>query len=210
VDGAHGGCAVFSKKHRHRLSGIERADSFIVDFHKMLMTPKLITAVIFRKGENSYQTFSQKASYLWNQDEGREWYNLGKRTFELTKSFMSIRIYALWRKYGTAVFEENVDHLYALGKRFAKLLDEADDFEVLLPEPETNIVCFRFLPDKNSSEKEVEELNLSIRERLVQEGKFFIVQTRIKGRLYLRSTIMNPFTTEKEMKDLMEEIGSKN
>jgi L-2,4-diaminobutyrate decarboxylase len=108
VDGAYGGCALFSQKHRHQLKGIEKADSFSVDFHKMLMTPVLVTAVLFRNGYNSYQTFAQKASYLWDQDEKHDWYNLGKRTFELTKSFSSIRVYALWRTFGTTLFEQSV------------------------------------------------------------------------------------------------------
>ena len=205
VDGAHGACVIFSKKYKHLLKGIERSNSVIMDFHKMLMTPKLITSVLFKNAEHSYQTFAQKASYLWDEDEGHEWHNLGKRTFELTKSFMSIRVYTLWRTFGEAVFAENVDKLYDLGKTFTEILNAQADFESILDEPESNIVCFRFL-QKNWTEEKIEKMNLEIREKLVREGKFFIVQTRVQGKLFLRVTLMNPFTTEKELNGLLAEI----
>ncbi len=205
VDGAHGGCAIFSKKYRHLLRGIERADSMILDFHKMLMTPKLVTAVAFRRGEHSYQTFNQKASYLWDKDEGREWFNLAKRTFELTKSFMSVRVYALWRTYGPELFAENVERLFDLGKTFARLIAAEGDFEMPVSEPECNILCFRYLR-KNWSEEKIEIVNAAVREALVREGEFFIVQTKVQGRFYLRTTLMNPLTTERELTGLLKKV----
>lgn len=205
VDGAHGACVLFSKKYNQLLSGIERADSVIMDFHKMLMVPSLVTSVLFKNAAHSYQTFAQKASYLWNKDESQEWYNLGKRTFELTKSFMSVRVYALWRKYGTELFEENVDHLYNMAKVFTEIINKENNFETILENPESNIVCFRFI-EKDWTEEKIESINLKIRERLVEEGKYFILQTRVQGVLYLRTTIINPFTTEKELKGLLAEI----
>lgn len=205
VDGAHGACVLFSKKYKHLLDGIDRADSVIMDFHKMLMTPKLITSVLFKKAENAYQTFAQKASYLWDKDEGHEWYNLGKRTFELTKSFMSIRVYMLWRTYGESLFAENVERLYDLGKTFTEIIKASSDFEAALEEPESNIVCFRYL-ETGWTEEQIEANNLKIRERLVREGKYFIVQTRVQGKLFLRSTLMNPFTKSQDLEGLLQEI----
>lgn len=206
VDGAHGGCVIYSKKYRHLLRGIERADSMIVDFHKTLMTPTLVTAVIFRRSDHSYQTFAQKASYLWDKDEGHEWFNLAKRTFELTKSFMSIRIYALWRTYGPEIFADNVEQLFDLGKIFARLLAGHGNFELPVEEPECNIVCYRYV-EKSWSEEKIGQVNAAVREALVQEGEFFIVQTRVQEKFFLRSTLMNPFTTEAELKELIGKIS---
>ena len=129
VDGAHGGAAVVSKKYRHLLRGANRADSIIVDFHKMMMIPALATAVLFRNPVHSYQTFHQKAQYLWENAESQDWFNSGKRTFECTKLMMSVKVYALLRTYGEAVFEAYIDKTHELALEFADILRGSENFE---------------------------------------------------------------------------------
>lgn len=205
VDGAHGAAVAFSARHRHRLRGIERADSVIMDFHKMLMTPTLVTAVVFRRGEDSFRTFVQKASYLWAEDETAEWYHLAKRTYELTKQSMSVRVMALWQLFGPELFAAHVDHLYALARRCHELLQRAPDFETALPEPQSNILCYRMRPEGVPDDR-LDALNAALRHRLVQEGDFFIVQTRWRGRLWLRSTLINPMTAEADFAHMLDRL----
>ncbi|HEY0896587.1 MAG TPA: pyridoxal-dependent decarboxylase, partial [Sphingobacteriaceae bacterium] len=97
VDGAHGAPAAYAEKYRHLVKGIEKADSVIVDFHKMMLTPSLSTAVIFGCGGDAYRTFAQRAQYLWSEQTTEEWYNSGKRTFECTKAMTSLNVYTIFR-----------------------------------------------------------------------------------------------------------------
>lgn len=191
VDGAHGGAAIFSKKYKHLVKGVHQADSIVIDFHKMLMTPALTTALLFKNGKDIYKTFAQKAQYLWDSPQSEDWFNSGKRTFECTKLMMSIKVYAILKSYGVKVFEQNVDQLYDAAKVFAKLIEERPDFQLLL-KPEANIINFRYT--KHAPSKDLNELNTSIREQLINSGEFYIVQTSIADQKYLRCTIMNPFT----------------
>lgn len=202
VDGAHGGAVVFSQKYKSLAQGIERADSVVIDFHKMLLTPSLNTALIFKTASDSYKTFAQKAQYLWDAENEPEWYHSGKRTFECTKLMLSIKSYAILKTHGTAVFGENVDRLYDLGRSFAAILIDHPHFELAV-EPEGNIVNFRYI---NASLDDLDALNHRIRQQLIESGKFYIVQTTIHDNKYLRTAIMNPLTTEREFYDLLEEI----
>ena len=202
ADGAHGGAAVFSKKYRSLLKGIERADSMVLDFHKMLLTPALATALVYREAKDGFRTFQQKAQYLWADQTSEDWHNSGKRTFECTKYMMSTKVYTLLRVYGEKAFEANVDALYDLGARFAELLRARSAFELAYA-PECNIVCFRHRAKK---EGDANSLNTALRNKLLEDGRFYIVQTNIEGQVWLRVSLMNPLTTEEDLGGLLDEL----
>ena len=202
VDGAHGGGVVFSKKYRKKVNGMKRADSVVIDFHKMLLTPALTTALLFKNELDSYKTFSQQAAYLWNAEQAQEWYHSGKRTFECTKLMMSVKVYAILKAYGKDIFGANYDHLYDLARSFANIINTHPDFKLLL-EPASNIINFRYQPD---TKQDLNLLNESIQKILVEQGNFYIVSVLIAGTRYLRCSVMNPFTNEIVFENLLKEI----
>lgn len=205
VDGAHGGAVVFSEKYKKLVTGIQKADSVAIDFHKMLMTPALNTALLFKRGSDGYKTFAQKAEYLWEASETEEWYNSAKRTFECTKRFLSANAYVILKTYGKDVFEKNIDKLYDLTQELVALIAQDHKFELAV-QPESNIVNFRFISESNLNETALNNLNLLIRKELVESGHFYIVQTTIKNKRYLRCTIMNPLTSKLDFIDLLNDV----
>jgi len=204
VDGAHGGATIFSSKYRYTIEGIEQADSVVIDGHKMMMMPTITTALLYKKGSNTLATFSQKADYLLTQSDHEDWYHSGKKTFECTKNMMSIHWYTLLKVYGEEIFNQYVTNLYDLGHRFGKIIEEDPDFELAVT-PVSNIVCFRYTTNEGSDEQ-LNILNKTIRQHLLEDGEFYIVQTILRGIHYLRTTIMNPFTTEEHLKKLLQKV----
>ncbi|MFT6849773.1 MAG: L-2,4-diaminobutyrate decarboxylase [Sphingobacteriales bacterium] len=202
IDGAHGAPAAFSKEFSYLTSGIDRADSLVIDFHKMMLTPALTTGVVFAKGGDSYATFAQKAAYLLNPD-GHEWYNSGNRTVECTKKMMAAKVYLMLKLLGEDVFEEYVTRQYQLARLFAQKVKAHDCFELGM-EPESNIVCFRF--KTRDSVKDWSNINSQIRDMLMDKGDFYIVQTLIGESLYLRTTLMSPFTTENHLDAMLGQL----
>ncbi|MBC36060.1 MAG: pyridoxal-dependent decarboxylase [Bacteroidetes bacterium] len=207
IDGAHGGAAIISEKYKHLINGVQKADSVVIDFHKMMLTPALTTAVLFKDGNKSYESFSQKAAYLLDKKGEIKWYDGAGRTVECTKKAMGLKVYQMIKFYGRELFESYLDTTYDLAKEFAKYIEEIDDFE-LATQPDANIVCFRV--NNGQNEDELNAMNASIRAKLLKDGEFYIVQTNVDDKVYLRITIMNPFTTLDTLKELVEKIKTIN
>ena len=191
----------FQKNTGHRISGIERADSVVIDFHKMLLVPALNTLVMFRNGEKSFETFAQKASYLFQKSQKNVWYNSATRTIECTKSALGIIAYTAMKYYGENFYKEYIDSRYDLASKFAQLVKSHPDFELAV-EPESNIVCFRYAPD-GYDENYLNKINSSIRETIIKEGSFYIVQTELEGKIWIRLTIINPVTSKMILLNLL-------
>jgi L-2,4-diaminobutyrate decarboxylase len=195
---------LFSDKYRNKVSGIERADSVVIDFHKMFLVPALNTLVMFRNADSSFETFSQKASYLFHKSQSNVWYNSATRTLECTKSALGIIAYTAMKYYGGDYYREYIDSRYDLAATFAAKVKSTPGLEMAL-EPESNIVCFRYF-NKSTDNKRLNIINSEIRSKIVKSGKFYIVQAEIEGKIFLRLTIINPVTDISHLNELCHDV----
>ncbi len=201
VDGAHGMGALFSDRYKKRVDGIHRADSVVIDFHKMLLVPALNTLVMFRNGERSFETFAQKASYLFQKSQKNVWYNSATRTIECTKSALGIIAYTAIKYYGDNYYREYIDSRYDIAVWFAEII-EADIELELAVKPDSNIICFRYAPAGINGDQ-LNSVNAAIRDKIVKEGSFYIVQAELGCKIWIRVTIINPVTSEDDLKELL-------
>ena len=95
-----------------------------------------------------------------------------------------------------------VTAMFDVARDFAALLRESGDFEPVV-EPESNIVCFRYL---KRGEGDLDGLQRRVRRALLESGRFYIVQTNLRGHVWLRSTLINPRTTFADLEALLDEI----
>jgi L-2,4-diaminobutyrate decarboxylase len=82
----------------------------------------------------------------------------------------------------------------------------------LATDPACNILCFRHVPAslkglENASEK-LDEHQIELRKRLVASGKYFLVHTVLRNKVFLRTTLMNPRTTTADLEGLIQAIRS--
>lgn len=198
VDGAHGASFVLSK-HRALLRGIERADSVVWDAHKMMLCPALVTAVLFKEGRDSFRAFQgTEAAYLLENDENAA-YDSAVRTLECTKGMLILGLYTALAVHGEAAITQYLDDVVDLSAEFATMLERAG-LELAVT-PECNIVCFRAPGDDDTQE--------AIRRRILEKGDFYIVKTKLRGRTFLRTTIINPRTTRDDLARLIDALRAR-
>jgi L-2,4-diaminobutyrate decarboxylase len=208
VDAAHGGCACLSPRHRHLVSGLERADSLVWDAHKMLFVPALCALVLYRDRAHRFETFRQEAPYLFDPSApGLAEYDSGMRTVECTKRAAAFGLWGIWSMFGPQLLADLVDVTFEMGHVLYEKLLATPDFQPL-HEPQCNIVVFRYVPSamKNVDAKLLGRFQLELRRRLIESGDFYIVSTSIDGIGALRVTIINPLTTPEDLDHLLDAL----
>ncbi|MBM4283168.1 MAG: pyridoxal-dependent decarboxylase [Deltaproteobacteria bacterium] len=206
VDGAHGGALALSPRERPKTHGLARADSVVVDFHKLLLMPALVTAVLFRDGRAGAAAFAQQAGYLFDDEDDDGWSDVGRRTVECTKRMLALPVWATLQAYGADLLVSHVDRCCALARAFAAMIVDDARLELLTP-PECNIVCFR-VRGRDGGEQ------AAIRRRIVGEGRLYPVQVHLHARgvaddkqgLWLRTTLLNPRTRTDELRALLDAV----
>jgi len=211
VDGAHGASALLSELHRDKLEGIELADSVIWDGHKLLYMPATVSAVLFKDAIHADAAFSQEASYLFQDDDESdstvpEHFNISYRTLECTKRMMALKLWAAFSLYGTSGLGELVNEAFIKAQLLADKIKQHPNYELLIA-PQTNIVCFRHRPD-HISESELNLHQMAMRKKLIESGSFHITQVEIHKSIWLRTTLMNPFTTDSDLDALLKAIDN--
>jgi len=193
VDAAHGAAALLSPRLRDRLRGLTKADSIIWDAHKMLRTSALCAAVLVRDGARLDGAFRQQASYIFHGEENPG-VDLITRTVECTKAPLGLKVLLTLLLTGEDGLRRYVERQYDITRRFHDIINSRPGFSCPFP-PEANILCFRAPGD--------DAAQLLIRARLLAAGRFHLSSTEIRGRRYLRMTVMGPDTGEEILIDLL-------
>ena len=201
VDGAHGAVAALAPGYRELVDGIERADSVVIDAHKMLLMPALLTAVLYRRPGAADQAFHEEQSYVgFDAREGEfSWWDSGLRTLECTKRMMALELYASLAERGPAWFGDYIGRAFDLARWFAAAIDADPELE-LATQPQANIVCFRVMPQGVT---DLDGLQVAVRDELVRSGAFYVVKVNLRGHTYLRTTLINARTDEDDLRALL-------
>lgn len=189
VDGAHGASALITDRYRHLLRGVELADSLTWDTHKMLATSSLCGMALFRKRTSMLKTFSQDATYIFNSFE-KPGEDISVNTLECTKAMLGLKLFFNLAIVGEKGLGQHVETLYDNTRRFYELITNRPGWNCLCA-PDANILCFRYGDDS--------ALQDAIRQRIVGEGDFYITRATVHGKSYLRLSVMNSLTSEKEI-----------
>ncbi|WP_420580404.1 pyridoxal phosphate-dependent decarboxylase family protein [Reichenbachiella sp.] len=201
VDAAYGGPAAATDIAGQLFSGIERADSILINPHKWFYVPFEVACVIVKDREKLRRTFSLVPDYLTAGSEDKE--DLMDFNLQLTKDFKALKVWMTFKTYGADKLKEAISNDISNAQYAAKLIEESQDFELLAPVP-LSIVCFRYIGNGKYSEKELDELNTKLLDAIEADGRIFFAGTKIKGKVSLRISLTNHRRTNRDIDYLFE------
>ncbi len=186
VDGAYCGSVIFSEKYKHLIEGVEKADSFSVNAHKMLNTPLTCSIIVAKDKKHLYNSFSSEASYLYQT--GDDEYNLGKTSLQCGRRNDALKLWTLWKFVGTKGLSDIVENQFYLADVTRDYIRKNADYQ-LYSYGNSLSVCFNY---KNISPKKLCTLLYEKAEIMVGFGAF-------QGDEFVRFVTINSENTKEDI-----------
>jgi aromatic-L-amino-acid decarboxylase len=197
VDAAYAGTAAIAPEYRWALAGCEHADSLTVNPHKWLFTPVDCSALYTRRPDAFRDTFTLVPEYL--RTEHKDAVNLADYSFQLGRRFRALKLWFVFRYFGTEGIAARIREHCAMAREFAAWVDAHPQMERLAP-VNFSVVCFRVHPPGTDDEAELERLNAAVLERVNASGRAYLSHTKLKGKYCLRVAIGNLRTTRAHLR----------
>ena len=194
VDGAYGLAALCAPSVRPLFSGVERADSLIVDPHKWLFAPFDACALIYREPAIAKRAHTQHASYLETLEDPNEW-NPSDYAIHLTRRARGLPFWFSLAANGTREYSRAMQQTLDVAQHAAQLVRVHPNLE-LIHDPALSIVAFKRLGWKAQDYERWSD-------KLLADQIGFVVPSSHHGEPILRFAIVNPWTTEQDIADIL-------
>jgi L-2,4-diaminobutyrate decarboxylase len=161
----------------------------------MMLLPLPAGMLLVRDEADLQAAFAQRAPYLFHDGgTAARVRDQGVRSFQCSRRADVLKLWVVLQRLGRKGIAALHDHLCDLAMRVRDELHKHAEF-VVLHEPESNILCFRYVADGRLDDDSLDVINREIRERYNRSGRGWITATLLGGRRVLRVTMMNPRST---------------
>ncbi|RAJ59826.1 L-2,4-diaminobutyrate decarboxylase [Streptomyces sp. Amel2xB2] len=205
VDAAYG-CGLLVSRRRHLLTGIERADSVTVDYHKSFFQPVSSSAVLVRD-QATLGHVTYHADYLNPARMAENAIpNQVDKSIQTTRRFDALKLWLTLRIMGAKGVGELFDEVVDRAADAYGLLRDDPRFEVVT-RPQLSTLVFRYLPPSPASQALTDEVNLHARQALFASGEAVVASTVVDGRHYLKFTLLNPETSLEDIATVLDLVA---
>uniref|UniRef100_A0AAX7VCA0 Glutamate decarboxylase 1 n=1 Tax=Astatotilapia calliptera TaxID=8154 RepID=A0AAX7VCA0_ASTCA len=216
VDGAWGGGLLMSRKHRHKLNGVERANSVTWNPHKMMGVPLQCSAILVRERGLLQGCNSMCAGYLFQPDKQYDvTYDTGDKAIQCGRHVDIFKFWLMWKAKGTVGFEQHIDKCLDLSAYLYNKIKNREGFKMVFKgEPQHTNVCFwyippslRSLPDGEERRQRLHKVAPKIKAMMMESGTTMVgYQPQGDKVNFFRMVISNPAATRSDIDFLVEEI----
>jgi glutamate/tyrosine decarboxylase-like PLP-dependent enzyme len=142
VDAAYGGAALLAPSVRERFTGIDSADSLVIDPHKWLYAPFDCAALLYREPHLARAVHTQAASYLDVIHEEPDEWNPSDYAYQLTRRARGLPLWFSLAVHGSNAYRDAIEQVLSTARATAARIRALPHLE-LVREPELSIVLFR-------------------------------------------------------------------
>jgi aromatic-L-amino-acid decarboxylase len=206
VDAAWAGSAMICPEFRDLMRGAERADSFVFNPHKWLLTNFDCSAHFVRDTKALTDTLGIRPAYLRTlaqegQVDYQEW------SVPLGRRFRALKLWFVIRSYGVAALQAKIRDHVSWARELAALIDAHESFE-LTSAPLLSLFSFRYAPREAA---DLDALNARLVERINDDGRIYLTQSQHEGRFVIRFQVGQTNTSRADVMaawDVIREIAA--
>jgi glutamate/tyrosine decarboxylase-like PLP-dependent enzyme len=125
---------------------------------------------------------------------------------QLTRSFRALKLWMSLQVFGVEAFAKAVERGFDLAELAESVVRELDSWRVVTP-AQLSVVTFQAQP-AGYSEDQVDEHNQALVEAILQDGYAMVVSTKLRGRTVLRMCLINPRTTENDIRETLDRLDN--
>uniref|UniRef100_A0AAR2LR88 Glutamate decarboxylase 1 n=1 Tax=Pygocentrus nattereri TaxID=42514 RepID=A0AAR2LR88_PYGNA len=216
VDGAWGGGLLMSRKHRHKLNGVERANSVTWNPHKMMGVPLQCSAILVREKGLLQGCNSMCAGYLFQPDKQYDvTYDTGDKAIQCGRHVDIFKFWLMWKAKGTSGFEKHIDRCLELSEYLYNKIKNREGYEMVFQgQPQHTNVCFwyippslRDMPDREEKRQRLHKVAPKIKAMMMECGTTMVgYQPQGDKVNFFRMVISNPAATRSDIDFLIDEI----
>jgi len=232
VDGAWGGGAALSLKHRAMMQGIDKADSVVWDAHKMMGMTLMCSVLLTKEQGVMHGAFSAEGTgYLFHEDEPEtknleasesnllesnpsesnlaesNLSDLGPSTLHCGRKADAVKLWLTWQHLGDEGWRDLTDRYFSLAERAEMIIISNASLELVFPRQSLNL-CFRYVPDSADANNErcKNALTIEIRQRLMHKGLAMVNYAALTGKVFLRLVVCNNQTRIADIEKFLEDV----
>ncbi len=194
VDAAWAGSAMICPEFRHYWAGVEQADSVVFNPHKWLGAQFDCSAHFVRAPEDLVRTLAIQPEYL--ATHGRDGIiNYSEWSIPLGRRFRALKIWFLLRAHGLEGLRAMIRDHVAWSRELAKKLEAHPQFEIVT-QPMLSLFSFRHVPQ---GIVDPDRHNLELVQKINDDGRIYLTQTRVDGRVAIRFQVGQFETTRDDV-----------
>lgn len=179
VDAAWAGSAMICEEFRHMWAGVENADSVVFNPHKWLGAQFDCSAHFIRNPADLVRTLAIQPEYL--KTHGRDGIvNYSEWTVPLGRRFRALKLWFLLRFHGLDGLKTMIRNHVGWSVKLCERLRSAENFEIVT-EPAFSLFSFRHI-----GADDLDAHNLALVNAINDDGRIYLTQTRVSGRVTIR------------------------